>query len=49
MLKVFVSTYFNLAIVYLLVFGSIPYTQDNSFLKSTYILQGRYNDFNVEW
>lgn len=48
MLKIFLSTYFNLAIVYILVFGSIP-SIDNQFFRATYILQGSYTDFNDAW
>ena len=48
MLKIFLSTYFNLAIVYILVFGSIP-SINNPFFSFTYILQGSYTDFNAAW
>ena len=47
MLKVFISTYFNMALVVLIAFGYINGTPEA--LQQAQIFQGSYPDFTSEW
>jgi hypothetical protein len=47
MIKLFLSTYFNMALVVLIAFGYINYIPSS--LQEAHIFQGNYRDFTAKW